>query len=222
MPSMVTLPPRPNWPADEISTELRLGGVEVRRGRVAGNQQRQLEEVAAVERQLVDGLRADDRVDDRARGVDDADAGAGDGDRLVDAGDRQRDLEVQRLADAQHDVGVALLGEVRRRHRDGDVAGGEVGDGERAGLVGGGLADQPGGRRRDGDLRAGHCAPLRVADLAAHRGRRARLRHRHARCRQKHQHYCQDPTSLHHDPSYTGRIEGVCGRSPSVSLGLVR
>jgi hypothetical protein len=24
-----------------------------------------------------------------------------------------------------------------------------------------------------------------------------------ARRRQKHKHYCQDPTSLHHDPSYT-------------------
>ena len=42
-----------------------LGGIEVGRGRVARHQQRQLHEVASVERQRVDLLRADHAVDER-------------------------------------------------------------------------------------------------------------------------------------------------------------
>ena len=49
---------------------VRLGRVEVRRRRVARHEQRQLEEVAAVERQRLDQLCRDDRIDHRTARVD--------------------------------------------------------------------------------------------------------------------------------------------------------
>ena len=49
-PSMVTLPPRLSWPADEITTVFVFVGSKFGAG-IARNEQRQFEEIAAVQRQ---------------------------------------------------------------------------------------------------------------------------------------------------------------------------
>ena len=67
MPSIVMLPPRPAWPADDTIDRLRLGRIEVGRGSIAGRQKRELEKVAAVERQRLDLAGRDDRTDDRSQ-----------------------------------------------------------------------------------------------------------------------------------------------------------
>ena len=142
------LPPRPSWPADEITTAVRLGRIEVRGGRVAGHEQRQLEEVAAVERQHVDEGRRYDRVDDRTTGVDrDQTDAALDVHVFADAFERQFDDHRCGLADFERDTLSFGVTEPRRRNLDVHRPGCQVGGNERA-------------------VRAGHDSPAR-ASIAA-------------------------------------------------------
>ena len=101
MPSMVTLPPRPNWPADEISTELVLVGSKFGAGVLPGTSSassRKLRPLSGSLSMAASAMTASttDRVV-----LTMSSAGAGDADRLLDAGDRQCDRQVQGLADAQ-------------------------------------------------------------------------------------------------------------------------
>ena len=101
MPSMVMLPPRPSCPADEMTTELVLVGSKFGAGALPGTSSASSMKLRPLSgSRSMDG-RGDDRVDDRARGVDQAGAGRVDDDVLAHAGDGERRVEVQHLPDAQ-------------------------------------------------------------------------------------------------------------------------
>ncbi len=93
-----------------------LGGIEVRRRRVAGHQQRQLHEVAAVERQPVDGRARNHGVHHGSRGVHEPGAGGVDHDVFPHAGHGERRVKVQDLSDPQRHGFEA----VRRKAGGGD------------------------------------------------------------------------------------------------------
>ena len=80
---------------------LGLGRIEGGGRRVAGCQERQLEEIPAVQRQRLDLPGGNDGADVRADHVHCACA-AGDRDLFTHARDLQRDVEIQRVADLEH------------------------------------------------------------------------------------------------------------------------
>ena len=99
-PSIVMLPPRPNWPADDTSTLLVLVGSNVGCGVVAWHEHGQLEEVPAVERQGLDGLGPEHAVDGRRHGA----RGFGDRNRHLHRTNGEPYVELVILADLQGDT----------------------------------------------------------------------------------------------------------------------
>ena len=154
---------------------VRLGGIE-RRGRgVTWHQERQLQEVAAVERQRLDGGGSQDPVH---RGTGRA-SHCHDADGFTDRRNSQSHVEPHSLADLQHDVG-RLPG---REAGQLDLC--PVGPGrqqwQRKPPVGrrGRRPQAAGGVRMDRDGGPGHGSALRVHDLPGQRrdgGLRARQR----------------------------------------------
>ena len=104
-----------------------LGRIEVRRRRVAGHEKGQLHEVAAVERQPVDGGCRDHRVDDRARGVDQLGARRVDDDVFAHAGHGEHRVKVQYLPDPKRHAFEALRRKAGRHDRYDKPAGRKLG-----------------------------------------------------------------------------------------------
>ncbi len=149
----------------------RLGGIEVRRRGVAGNQERQLQIVPAVQRQRLDRRLLDDAGDLALDGADRRRRGR-DGDGLRDRRHPQRQHDLGRRSDVDDNVGKEEDGKpapLRSNRVDAgpqvrnDVA--AVGRGRRGASEARVLL-----RRRDRDV--GHAAFLRVEGQTADRALR--------------------------------------------------
>ena len=149
---------------------VRLGGIEVRGGDVAGHEEGQLHEVPAVQRQPVDRGLADDAV--HGGGSRGDELGRGDRlHRLLHARDLQVHVEAIALADGQGEAWPRERRESLGLGGQGVRPGRQLGQGEGPGGVGGGLAAQGRARllHRQADSR--HGLPLWIEHAALQRGR---------------------------------------------------
>jgi hypothetical protein len=147
-------------------------------------EQRQLDEVAAVQRQLGHLLGVDQLAEVGVAALKlHHGALAGDGDRIGDAGERKREVDGQRRLHFENDTGRLLGLKAAHRRRDGIAANGQLRHGEAAGVVGHHLAYRAGPlvpRRHD---RAGEGCLRCIEHRAGDRAHRLSQRHR----RQGHQ-----------------------------------
>ncbi len=129
----VAAAPQPAGRRDDY--RLRLRGIERRSRRVTGHQERQLEEVAAVQGKGSDLTRRDDGPDIGADDVHRA-CGSGDSDLFLETGDLQCDLQVQHAAHLDHQPLQLTRSEARGLDRELDLARDNIGDGETPNRVG--------------------------------------------------------------------------------------
>ena len=146
---------------------VRLGGIEVRGRRVTRHEQRQLEEVAAVERQGVDEAARDHGIDHRTARVDD-DRAAHD-DRLAHVADRELQVQRHDATDIQNNVLARDVGESCGAGRKIDGARREIRDHEDAVRAGGHRPGHAIALSGDRHLGRGHRRALRIEHAAANR-----------------------------------------------------
>ena len=175
----------------------------------AGRQGRQLDEAPAVERQLLDVVRADDGGHGGLGGVDDGRAGL-DAHALLDGGDLEREGHLDELADLDRQA-------LAHRRREPLVLGAQVGtrpvrarDDELALAIGRHVTDDVGGTVAGGDSGGGEPAAGGVLDVSTDiRAGRARLR---GGCRHG------DDEDTDAEQSSGGQVHGrVLGCAPSVT-----
>ena len=146
-PSIMTLPPRPSCPADEITTLFVLVGSKFGAGELPGTSSassRKLRPLSGRASMALDGITASTT---EPRGVD-AGRRRLDVDALPHARHGQTDVDGHRLADLEHDVAVGRVAEPARRHRQVDDDGRQVRDDEGPVLAGRHDPRQPPSRAR--------------------------------------------------------------------------
>ena len=167
MPSIMMLPPRPAWPADETTTDCALVGSKFGAGALPGVRKASSRKLRPFSGS--DSISRAETTEPTTEASDiDGSRVAGDGNPLGHAGDLQHNLDLGRLADLQLNPGHALQRESGGGDRQIDGVGRHAGQREVAGRVRDRLALESGPRLSDRDL-CGHAAVLRIEDASSNR-----------------------------------------------------